>query len=51
VYNILRKKREENKNMMNYEDTLTAEEFNALLDELAEEAVYEHMMETYGFPL
>jgi hypothetical protein len=35
---------------LNYEDTLTTEEFNALLDELAEEAVFEHLMETYGFP-
>ena len=36
--------------MLNYEDTLTTEEFNTLLDELAEEAVFEHLMETYGFP-
>lgn len=35
---------------LNYEDTLTTEELNALLDELAEEAVFEHLMETYGFP-
>jgi hypothetical protein len=36
---------------LNYEDTLTTEELNALLDELTEEAVFEHLMETYGFPL
>ena len=36
---------------LNYEDTLTPEELDALLDELAEEAVFEHLMETYGFPL
>lgn len=34
--------------MKNYEDT---EELNALLDERAEEAMLEHLMETYGFPL
>lgn len=35
---------------LDFEDTLTTEEFNDLLEELAEEAVFEHMMETYGFP-
>lgn len=35
---------------LDYEGTLTTEEFNDLLEELAEEAVFEHMMETYGFP-
>lgn len=32
---------------LNYEDILTAEEFDALL----EEAVFEQLMELYGFPL
>lgn len=35
---------------LDFEDTLTTKEFNDLLEELAEEAVFEHMMETYGFP-
>lgn len=35
---------------LNYEDTLTAKEFNTMLDDLAEKAAFEHMMETYGFP-